>query len=69
MDKMNLYKFTHTIVKKWCPIETKKWQSNQKKYDHPNLLLKKSCIEKKKSRLNKKKKEWDTGQKKHLTTY
>ena len=45
---MSLYKFTHMfLLKKWGPIKKKiKETNNNKKGNHPNLLLKKSCQEK-----------------------
>ena len=44
---MSLYKFTHMfLLKNEVPLKKKKEANNNKKGNHPNLLLKKSCLEK-----------------------
>ena len=42
--------YSHTLIKKWCPIKTKIWQTQEKK-NHPNLLKNNNHVKKKKSRL------------------
>ena len=43
MEKLSLYKFTYiSLLKTWCPIETKKVTNNQKKLNYPNLLKNKN---------------------------
>ena len=42
--------YSHTLIKKWCPIKTKIWQTKEKK-NHPNLLKNNNHVKKKKSRL------------------
>ena len=36
--------YSDTIVKKWCPIKKKKWQTTKKHYSHPNLLKNKNHV-------------------------
>ena len=55
MEKLSLYKFTYiSLLKTWCPIETKKVTNNQKKSNYPNLLKNKNHVQKKKTCLKKK---------------
>ena len=39
--------YSHTLIKKWCPIKTKIWQTKEKK-NHPNLLKNNNHVKKKK---------------------
>ena len=57
MEKVSVYKFVHiSLLKKWCPIKTKKVINNQKKKNQSPKFIKKIKIKSRKKNKNKNKK-------------